>query len=80
MLQKIKKELEKLGYNTHVRIINNQKCLYSFIEGNINSVFFIKDKSKKHLLEYFNAQIPVEKEFEKVDELINFIKDKFPIN
>jgi len=79
MLKDIKNELEELGYNSNVRIIDNKECLYSYIEGNLNSVFFIKDADKKLKIEYFTGQIPVEKEFKTIDELLKFIRQVFPI-
>jgi len=79
MLEKTKKKLEKLGYISHLRIINKEMCIYSSIEGNINSVFFVRDKSQKYLIEYFTGQIPIEKQFETEEELINYIQHKFPV-
>lgn len=79
MLKDIKNELEELGYNSNVRIIDNKECLYSYIEGNLNSVFFINDADKKLKIEYFTGQIPVEKEFKTIDELLKFIRQVFPI-
>ena len=79
MLKDIKNELEELGYNSNVRMIDNKECLYSYIEGNLNSVFFIKDADKKLKIEYFTGQIPVEKEFKTIDELLKFIRQVFPI-
>lgn len=79
MLENTKKKLEKLGYTSHLRIINKENCIYSTIAGNINSVFFIKEKSQKYLLEYFTGQIPIEKQFDSEELLINYIKQNFSI-
>ncbi|UKB84884.1 hypothetical protein LF887_04430 [Chryseobacterium sp. MEBOG06] len=79
MLKDIKNELEELGYNSNVRIIDNKECLYSYIEGNLNSVFFIKDVDKKLKIEYFTGQIPVEKEFKTIEELMKFVRQVFPL-
>jgi len=73
------KELQELGYNSNIRIIDTKKCLYSYIEGNLNSVFFIKNADKKLKIEYFTGQIPVEIEFKTIDELLKFIRQVFPI-
>ena len=74
------KELEELGYNSNVRVIDNKECLYSYIEGNLNSVFFIKDVDKKLKIEYFTGQIPVEKEFKTIEDLLKFVRQVFPLN
>ena len=79
MLKDIKNELEELGYNSNVRIIDNKEYLYSYIEGNLNSVFFIKDVDKKLKIEYFTGQIPVEKEFKTIEDLLKFVRQVFPI-
>ncbi|WP_312288382.1 hypothetical protein [Chryseobacterium gleum] len=79
MLKDIKNELEELGYNSNVRIIDNKECLYSYLEGNLNSVFFIKDVDKKLKIEYFTGQIPVEKEFKTIEELLKFVRQVFPL-
>jgi hypothetical protein len=59
MLNEIKIELENLGYVSHIRNIANTDCLFSYIENNLNSVFFIKKTSKKFKMEYTIGQIPV---------------------
>lgn len=79
MLKDIKNKLEELGYNSNVRIINKKECLYSYVQGNLNSVFFIKDADKNLKIEYFLGQIAVEKEFKTIEELLKFIKQVFPI-
>lgn len=79
MLNKIKIKLENVGYISYLRNIANVDCLFSYIENNLNSVFFIKMNSKKFKIEYTVGQIPVEKEFSTIDELLNFVKEVFPI-
>ncbi len=79
---KISKKLENLGYSTQFHKIINSLSVGIPENDNfkLDSTFRIGIINNKIKLDYFNAQIPVEKEFEKVDELIDFIKDKFPIN
>lgn len=79
MLQEIKNQLEEMGYNSNIRIIDNKECIYSFVEGNLNSVFFVKSNGKSPIIEYFTGQIPVEKEFKTIEELLKFVRQVFPI-
>ncbi len=60
-IDQLLKELEELGYNSNVRIIDNKECLYSYIEGNLNSVFFIKNADKKLKIEYFTGRFLLRK-------------------
>jgi len=78
-ISELQEELEELGYNSNVRIIDKKECLYSYIEGNLNSVFFTKDADKKLKMEYFTGQIPVEKEFKTIEELLKFVRQVFPL-
>ena len=79
MLIEIKNQLEEMGYNSNIRIIDNKECIYSFIDGNLNSVFFVKNNGKNLFIEYFTGQIPVEKEFKTIEELLKFVRQVFPI-
>ncbi len=77
----ISTELENEGYFTQLhRSINSlaiwiekngdpKKESYSRVEQIDNKMFFV----------YFIAQIPVEKEFKTIEELIKFIRQVFPI-
>lgn len=76
-LELIKIELENEGYNSNIRIIDNKECIYSFLEGNLNSLFFIKSNGKNLIIEYFTGQIPVEKQFNTIEELLKFVRQVF---
>mgnify|MGYP004514963597 CR=1 FL=1 len=78
-INQLLEDLKASGYNCNIRIIDNKQCLYSYVEDNLNSVFFIKDADKKLKIEYFTGQIPVETDFETVEELLKFVRQVFPL-
>ena len=83
-INKIKEEIEKLGYFCYQKkdtIFSGIKGENGPIEGTfvLNNSFNINVK-KSIEIEYLLGQVSVKEEFNTINELINFIKDKFPIN
>lgn len=79
MIKEINNRLIELGYISYIRKIENRECVYSHIENNLNSVFFVYKNSNKVILDYTIGQIPIEKEFSTIEELLDFIKEVFPL-
>lgn len=82
-LQDIAKQLEKLKYFVADKGfmlncgVNNENKEDPF---SIRDPFMISIKDKKIVLVYPNIQIPVEKTFNSVNELLDFIKENFKVD
>ena len=83
-LEKIKTEVESLGYTS---FIASNSLTVGQIDGHdsqlncmlLKSTFGIEIKKKLFVVDYAIGQIPVEKEFKTIEELIDFVKEVFPI-
>lgn len=79
--KEITEKLEELGYITQFHKIINSLTVGIPEKGNfkLDSIFRIEINRSKTNLNYFIGQIPVEKEFKTIEELIDFVKEVFPI-
>ena len=78
----ISTELEKKGYSTQLHMSINSLAIwidekgepkkesYSRVEQIDNKMFFV----------YFIGQVPVEKEFKTIEDLLKFVRQVFPLN
>ena len=78
-MEDINKKLISLGYTSHVRVIKNEKYIYSYIENKLNTIFFINKKGSKLILSYTIGQLPIEKQFKNSDDLIVFTTEIFQL-
>lgn len=77
----ISEKLEELGYVTQFHNVINSLTVGIPENGNfkIGSIFRIELNGNKININYFTGQIPVEKEFKTIEELLKFVKEIFPI-
>ena len=77
----ISKKLEELGYATQFHKITDSLTVGIPENGNfkLDSIFRVEPKGNKMNINYFTGQIPVEKEFKTIEELLKFVKQVFPI-
>lgn len=79
--KEISKTLEELGYTTQFhKLINSLTVGISENENfKLDSIFRIELEGVNIKLNYFNRQVPLEKEFKNKEELLKFVKEFFPI-
>lgn len=77
----ISEKLEELGYITQFHKVINSLTVGIPENGNfkLDSIFRIELNSNKMNINYFTGQIPVEKEFKTIEELLKFVRQVFPI-
>lgn len=78
----ISKELDKLGYISQFHKIINALAVgipKENGEPKLDSFFRIEINDNTTNLIYFKAQLPIEKEFKTVEELLKFVRQVFPI-
>ncbi len=77
----ISETLKERGYATQFHNILNSLavCIPEDGKFKLDSFFRIELKKEKINLSYFIGQIPIEKEFGTIEELLDFIKEVFPI-
>ena len=77
----ISEKLEELGYVTQFHNLINSLTVGIPENGNfkLDSIFRVEPKGNKMNINYFTGQIPVEKEFKTIEELLKFVKQVFPI-
>lgn len=81
-INQLLKELQELGYNPYLQ--ERLGIIFNSIDDNkgnpkVNSVSQIRIEKEKIIIQYPLGQIPVEKEFKTIDELLKFIRQVFPI-
>lgn len=79
---KISEKLEELGYATQFHNLINSLTIGIPENGNfkLDSIFRIEKKGDKITVNYFTGQIPIEKEFKTIEELLKFVRQVFPID
>ena len=79
--KEISEKLEELGYATQFHNLLNSLTVGIPENDNfrLDSIFRIEKSEDKMSINYFMAQIPVEKEFKTIEELLKFVRQVFPI-
>jgi len=77
----ISEKLEEVGYITQFHKVINSLTIGIPENGNyrLDSIFRIELNNDKMKINYFTGQIPVEKEFKTIEELLKFVRQVFPI-
>ncbi len=83
-LEEIKNRIEELNYSSYVKdellLVGFSKEYNEEMETFlIESVFSVEIKDRI-VIKYHYKQIPKSKEFSSIEELIDFISEKFPLN
>ncbi|PRB06546.1 hypothetical protein CQ046_00160 [Chryseobacterium sp. MYb7] len=81
-IKEIINKLSDEGYNPYLQ--EKLGIIFNSIDDNkgnpkVNSVSQIRIEKEKIIIQYPLGQIPVEKEFKTIDELLKFIRQVFPI-
>jgi hypothetical protein len=81
-IKEIINKLSDEGYNPYLQ--EKLGIIFNSIDDNkgnpkVNSVSQIRIETEKIIIQYPLGQIPVEKEFKTIDELLKFIRQVFPI-
>lgn len=79
MLKEINKHLLDLGYKSFIRIITDEEKIFTAVTDSIGPVFWIFLKKGQINIDYTIGQVPVEKEFKTIEELLKFVRQVFPI-
>ena len=80
----IKEKLDNLGLLTYIRKSTKGEFIFSGIPDKktlmkANYSFNLYLKNDIILIQYFIGQLVVEKEFKTIEELLEFVKEVFPI-
>ncbi|NML70850.1 hypothetical protein HHL23_13755 [Chryseobacterium sp. RP-3-3] len=78
----ISRELDKLGFISQCHEMINALTVgipKEDGEPKLDSFFRIEINDSKTNLIYFNTQLPIEKEFKTIEELLKFVRQVFPI-
>ncbi|PRB06545.1 hypothetical protein CQ046_00155 [Chryseobacterium sp. MYb7] len=80
-ISELQEELQELGYATQFHNLINSLTVGIPENGNfkLDSIFRIEKNGDKMNVNYFTGQIPVEKEFKAIEELLKFVRQVFPI-
>lgn len=85
-MEEIKKHLELIGYSTILYKTTNLLIVGNGYEtdsdtgiGTLNNLFGVEMKNNLFIVDYAIGQIPVEKEFKTIEEVLKFVKEVFPI-
>ncbi|NML55855.1 hypothetical protein [Chryseobacterium cheonjiense] len=79
MLKEINEQLLDLGYKSFIRTVGNEEKIFSSVTESLGPIFWIFLKNNKINIDYTVGQIPVEKEFKTIEELLKFVRQVFPI-
>ncbi|MDQ1856766.1 hypothetical protein [Chryseobacterium sp. WLY505] len=81
-IKEIINKLSDEGYNPYLQ--EKLGIIFNSIDDNkgnpkVNSVSQIRIEKEKIIIQYPLGQIPVEKEFKTIEELLKFVRQVFPI-
>ncbi|MDE5438014.1 hypothetical protein KRE40_07825 [Elizabethkingia meningoseptica] len=79
--KEISEKLEDSGYATQFHNLINSLTVGIPENENfkLDSIFRIEKSGDRMIVNYFIGQVPVEKEFKTVEELLKFVRQVFPI-
>ncbi|AJW64571.1 hypothetical protein VO54_03132 [Elizabethkingia miricola] len=79
--KEVSEKLEELGYATQFHNLINSLTVGIPENGNFkqDSIFRIEKNGNKMNVNYFTGQVPVEKEFKTIEELLKFVRQVFLI-
>lgn len=81
-IKEIINKLSEEGYNPYLQ--ERLGIIFNSIDDNkgnpkVNSISQIRIEKEKIIIQYPLGQIPVEREFKTIDELLKFIRQVFPL-
>lgn len=82
LIKKTEKALLKLGYVTQIHNSINSLTIAlpdEELKPSFGTTSRIEIVKNNFIYTYFDGQLPIEKSFESIEDLINFIKEKYPI-